>query len=51
MVRFDDVVDKLKSLISNAKKKEKAKAKHKENLIQEEMFRRRRQEELKVKEM
>ena len=44
--RFDDVADKLKSLISKVKKKEEAKTKHEENIIQEEMFRR-MQEELK----
>ena len=46
MVHFDDVADKLKSSISKVKKKEEAKMKHEENIIQEEMFRR-MQEELK----
>ena len=50
MAHFDDVVDRLKSSISNVEKKE-AKAKHEENIIQEEMFRRRMQEELKIQEM
>ena len=51
VARFDDVVDRLKSAISNAEKKEEIKAKHEENIIQEEMFRRRMQEELKIQEM
>ena len=51
MARFDDVVDRLKSAISNVEKKEEIKAKHEENIIQEEMFRRRMQEELKIQEM
>ena len=42
MAQFDDVVDRLKSAISNVKKKEEAKAKH-ENIIQDKMFRRRMQ--------
>ena len=50
MARFDDVVDRLKSAISNVEKKEEIKAKHEENIIQEEMFRRRMQEELKIHE-
>ena len=41
MGRFDDVVNRLKSAISHVKKKEGAKAKHEENIIQEEIFRRR----------
>ena len=40
MERFDDVVDRLKSAISNVEKKE-AKAKHEKIIIHEEMFRRR----------
>ena len=40
MERFDDVVNRLKSAISHMKKKEEAKAKHEENIIQEEIFRR-----------
>ena len=44
MARFDDVVNKLKSVISNEEKKEEAKGKHEENIIHEEMFRRRMQE-------
>ena len=47
MALFDDVVDRLKSAISNVEKKEEAKAKYEENIIQEEIFRRRMQEELK----
>ena len=35
MVRFDDVVDSLKRAISNGEKKEEAKTKHEENIIQE----------------
>ena len=41
MGRFDDVVNRLKSAISHVKKKEEAKATHEENIIQEEIFRRR----------
>ena len=44
MARFDDVVNKLKNVISNEEKKEEAKGKHEENIIHEEMFRRRMQE-------
>ena len=40
MSRFDDVIDKLKSTISNVEKKEEAKTKHEENIIQEEISRR-----------
>ena len=40
MSRFNDVVGKLRSAISNVEKKEEAKTKHEENTIQEEMFRR-----------
>ena len=50
MVRFD-VVDRLSSAFSNVKKKEEAKAKHEENIIHEEMLRRKMQEELKIQEM
>ena len=50
MARFDDVVDRLKSAISNVEKKEEAKAKREENIIQEEIFRR-MQEELKIQKM
>ena len=50
MAHFDNVVYRLKSSISNGEKKEEAKAKHEENIIQE-MFRRRMQEELKIQEM
>ena len=48
MVRFDDAADRLKSAISNVEKKQEAKAKHEENIIQEEMLRRRTQEEFKI---
>ena len=51
MAHFDNVVYRLKSSISNVEKKEEAKAKHEENIIQEEMFRRWMQEELKIQEM
>ena len=47
MALFDDIVDRLKSAISNVEKKEEAKAKYEENIIQEDIFRRRMQEELK----
>ena len=50
MACFDNGVDRLKSAISNVEKKEEAEAKHEENIIQEEMFRRRTQEELKIQE-
>ena len=36
MASFDDVVDRLKSAISNVEKKEEAKVKHEENIFQEE---------------
>ena len=51
IARFDDVLNRLKTAISNVEKKEEVKAKHEENIIQEEMFRRRMQEELKIQEM
>ena len=51
MAHFDDAVDRLKSAISNVKKKEEAKAKHEENIIQGKMFRRRMQEKLKIEKM
>ena len=51
MMRFDDVLDRLKNEISNAEKKEEALVKHKEHIIQEEIFRKRIQEELKIQEM
>ena len=40
MVLIDDLVNKLKSVISNLEKKEEVKGKQEENIIQEEMFRR-----------
>lgn len=51
MARFDDAVDSLKSVTSNVEKNEEVKAKHEENNIQEEMFRRRMQEVLKIQKM
>ena len=49
MAHFD-VVDRFTSAISNVEKKEEIKAKHAENIIQEEIFRR-MQEELKIQKM
>lgn len=51
MARFDDAVDSLKSVTSNVEKNEEVKAKHEENNSQEEMFRRRMQEGLKIQKM
>ena len=51
MVRFDDAADSFMSEISNVEKKGEAKAKHEENIIQKEMFRRRMQEKLKIQDM
>ena len=52
MTRFDDVVHRLKSAISNKEKKEEAKAKREENIIREQMSRRMMQEDLKkIQEM
>ena len=51
MARFDDAVDSLKSVTSNVEKNEEVKAKHEENNIQEEMFRRRMQEGLKIQKI
>ena len=48
IAHFDDVVDRLKSAISNVEKREEIKAKHEENIIEEEMSRIRMQEELKI---
>ena len=48
IAHFDDVVDRLKSAISNVEKREEIKTKHEENIIQEEMSRIRMQEELKI---
>lgn len=50
MACFADVLNRLKSAISNVEKKE-AKAKHEENVIQKEMFRARMCEEFKIQEM
>ena len=47
MVNFD-VVDRLKVAVINIEKKEKAKVKHEENIIQNEMFRRIMLEEFKI---
>ena len=43
MAHFDNAVYRLKSSISNVEKKGEAKAKHEENIIQGEIFRRKRQ--------
>ena len=51
MERFDDVVDRLKSAISNVEKKEEIKANHEENIIQEKMFSRRMDEDSEIQEM
>ena len=51
MARFDDVIDRLKKAISNVEKKEETSAKNDENIIQEEMFRRRIQQDLKIQKM
>lgn len=51
MTRFDDVVDRLKNAISHEESREETKAKHEENIFQEDMFRRRMQEELEIQEM
>ena len=48
---FNDVINNLKSAISNVEKKGKAKAKHEENIIQKEMLRRRIQEKLKIQDI
>ena len=46
-----DVVDRLKVAVINIEKKEKAKVKHEENIIQNEMFRRIMLEEFKIQWM
>ena len=51
MACFADVLNRLKSAISNVEKKEEAKAKHEENVVQKEMFRARMYEEFKIQEM
>ena len=51
MAPFADVLNRLKSAISNVEKKEEAKVKHEENVIQKEMFRARMCEEFKIQEM
>ena len=48
---FDDVVNRLKTLVSNLEKKEATKVNHEENTIQEETFKSRMQEELKIREL
>ena len=48
---FDDVVNSLKSAISNVEKKGKSKAKHEENITQKEILRRRIQEKLKIQDL
>ena len=50
MVNFD-VVDRLKVAVINIEKKEKAKVKHEENIIQNEMFRKIMLEEFKIQWM
>ena len=50
MVNFD-VVNRLKVAVINIEKKEKAKVKHEENIIQNEMFRRIMLEEFKIQWM
>ena len=51
MACFADVVNRLKTSVSNLEKKEATKVKHEENIIQEEIFKRRMQEELKIREL
>ena len=51
MASFADVLNRLKSAISNVEKKEEAKVKHEENVIQKKMFRARMCEEFKIQEM
>ena len=51
MACFVDVVNRLKTSVSNLEKKEATKVKHEENIIQEDIFKRRMQEELKIREL
>ena len=51
LARFDGFVGKLKEEPSIASDREKAEARRKEDLIQEERFRRRMEEEVKIEEM
>ena len=51
LARFDEFVGKLKGELSIASDREEAEARRKEDLIQEERFRRRMEEEVKIEEM
>ena len=51
LARFDEFVGKLKGELSIASNREEAEARRKEDLIQEERFRRRMEEEVKIEEM
>ena len=51
LARFDEFVGKLKGELSIASNREEAEARWKEDLIQEERFRRRMEEEVKIEEM
>ena len=51
LARFDEFVGKLKEELSIASDREEAEARRKEDLIQEERFRRRMEEEVKIEEM
>ena len=51
LARFDEFVGKLKGEISIASDREEVEARRKEDLIQEERFRRRMEEEMKIEEM
>ena len=48
---FDGLVGKLKEELSLASDREEAEARRKEDMIQKERFRRRMEEEVKIKEM
>ena len=51
LARFDEFVGKLKGELSIASDREEAESRRKEDLIQEERFRRRMEEEVKIEEM
>ena len=51
LARFDGFVGKLKEELSFASDREEAEARRKEDLIQEERFRRRMEEEVKIEQM
>ena len=51
LARFDGFVGKLKEELSIASDREEAESRRKEDLIQEERFRRRMEEEVKIEEM